>query len=175
MSTEYYGFSDPKSLYIGISMDFSVGNFTTSYSHDATITVSSYPFSITCLVGSIEDFPMYDYFFIIKESINYTISKNITSRSIKLYFNDFSSAYNGQYSCGAIDDIYPNITLTLYYNGSGLFHLNYDDLIFVSVICLLSFLSFYHYIMIPLFWTSVLSVLLQVKKKFTLYFMTTIT
>ena len=101
-------------------MDVSLGNITTTYSDDNTVIISSYPFSITCFVGSLEDFALYYYYFDVKESINFPISKNISSHSIEIFFDVFSDAFNGKYSCGAGNSIHPNITLMLYYIGSGL-------------------------------------------------------
>ena len=122
-------------IYLGISIEFSVGNFTATYSHDETVIISSYPFSITCLVGSIEDFVIYNFFIHTKGSTNYAISRNIYSHSLVINFDEFSGVYNGQYSCGAIDGMHPNITITLNYDGSGLFHIKYLNLMFFEYRC----------------------------------------
>lgn len=111
-------------------MDLSFGTFVTTYTNDDLVIITSFPFSITCFVGSIEDFAVYDFFFSIKGSINYRISKSFSSRSIEILFDDFSGSYNGHYSCGAGDELLPDITLTLYYNGSGLFNLKHATILF---------------------------------------------
>ncbi|KAI6658842.1 hypothetical protein LOD99_15167 [Oopsacas minuta] len=100
----------------GLFLLYESQNVTATFFNDDYLIVTSSKFTLSCLIGSVENFT--EFFFESYPLKNFTFSRNHSLFSIHILFTEFSTSDTAKYSCRNQYGIVPDLSLTLFHQKS---------------------------------------------------------
>ena len=118
---------------LGIFVVFTENDYSTPLFDDDTVIITS-SFTLSCYIGSMENFSHYEFSFLQRDLDTYTLSRNGTSHSLHLHFTQFDNLDNGYYTCRGYPGVDQTIAVSLISFRSGKFFINiYTNILSITL------------------------------------------